>query len=699
MSVEVKTPTRTQFEHTEFQCGEKTTPELNFGGDDDRRDGKFDFKKEQDSQSKSQNFGYRKRKASHASKNDLTIQHGGYRKKRFRSESNIVLPTKFLLGGNINDPLNLNSLNDETINELLNQKTPQSSPLPTPHHRKDIEVTIPININDPLNLDSNEDASSSKKKKRNKHKRKSEDTPLPQKESEKRRGLMEALKIEIDDTFPSAPVVQEDSPQNESAKLKFKKPDTIVSPVIPQISPSSRRFRRRTLSLSDARPDQQPSQSTSRAILRTSLSPPRQSALEIEDLTPGRKFRRQVSQKSDRPQKKNQRNKKFVYGNYNRYYGYRNPEAEEDPRLACMRAEWFEGKDVLDIGCNVGHVTLTIGKRFHPRKVVGIDIDHTLIAAARKNIRNYMSSKSADVQKYPLSVPINYGPIAAPAVSQKTQSPGFPANVAFMRENYVLESDELVGLQHEEYDVIMALSLTKWIHLNFGDSGLKRFFKRIFKHLRPGGRLILEPQPWSSYKKKKKISEEIQKTFQGIQMRPAQFSDYLLSREVGFTTCEVIDIPYHKSKGFRRPIQMYRKQETAHSSPKQELLSQTSTATHSSPKQDPLSQGSTAEAHGSQKQDPLAKSIAVAHSDRKHDQLSRTTTLIQSSHEGISMEQFSQRTTISDGTSQSEIRLDITAQSENSSDLVNQPKIKVDLEVLTQSENRLDQERSNKSEK
>lgn len=69
-----------------------------------------------------------------------------------------------------------------------------------------------------------------------------------------------------------------------------------------------------------------------------------------------------------------------------------------------------------------------------------------------------------------------------------------------------MENDELVDLQHEEYDVIMALSLTKWIHLNGGDSGLKRFFRRIFKHLRPGGRLILEPQPWSSYKKKKKIS-------------------------------------------------------------------------------------------------------------------------------------------------------------------------------------------------
>lgn len=72
--------------------------------------------------------------------------------------------------------------------------------------------------------------------------------------------------------------------------------------------------------------------------------------------------------------------------------------------------------------------------------------------------------------------------------------------------NYVLESDILLELQKEKYDTILALSLTKWIHLNWGDSGLKRVFKRIYRQLRPGGRLVLEPQSWSSYKKKKKLT-------------------------------------------------------------------------------------------------------------------------------------------------------------------------------------------------
>lgn len=49
-------------------------------------------------------------------------------------------------------------------------------------------------------------------------------------------------------------------------------------------------------------------------------------------------------------------------------------------------------------------------------------------------------------------------------------------------------------------DVAMALSVTKWIHINGGDEGLRCFFAAVHAALVPGGLLVLEPQPWRSYK-------------------------------------------------------------------------------------------------------------------------------------------------------------------------------------------------------
>ncbi|XP_044089927.1 7SK snRNA methylphosphate capping enzyme [Neovison vison] len=125
--------------------------------------------------------------------------------------------------------------------------------------------------------------------------------------------------------------------------------------------------------------------------------------------------------------------------------------------------------------------------------------------------------------------------------------------------NYVLDRDELVEAQAPEYDVVLCLSLTKWVHLNWGDEGLKRMFRRIYRHLHPGGILVLEPQPWSSYGKRKTLTETIYKNYYRIQLRPEQFSSYLTSPEVGFSSYELVATPHNTSRGFQRSVYLFHK--------------------------------------------------------------------------------------------------------------------------------------------
>lgn len=422
MSVQVNTPTKTQFEH-QFSSPEKMTTkdDLNL-----RVDSKF-----------SQPWQQRKRRYSQTyRREEVTI-----RRKRIRSLAveKPVLPSKFLLGGNIEDPLNLNGLYTSEAGRILNDKTPQSSPLRTPTHRKTVEVRFPTDISDPLNLNSGDNERDlpklcKKKKRHSRHKKKDGMFISPQNNhnSEMRKDLMEALKIDID-PHPNTPT------QTDTHRQR-KVSDKIVSPVIRQTSPKKRR---RTNS--GSKPDA--SSSISRALL---ISPAKTSPVDAnKKFTSPKSFNRQASQIQKSSQNrssstsssvpaKNKKSPKFVYGNYNKYYGYRNPSFDHDYRLDCFKSEWFEGKSVLDIGCNVGHLTLSIARDFHPKKIIGIDIDQKLIAAARKNIRYYLSSNVTDTSRFPISHARTYGPIEAPPLAAKDQR--FPHNVLFMQVRHFLNN-------------------------------------------------------------------------------------------------------------------------------------------------------------------------------------------------------------------------------------------------------------------
>ncbi|GFS92758.1 probable RNA methyltransferase bin3 [Nephila pilipes] len=74
--------------------------------------------------------------------------------------------------------------------------------------------------------------------------------------------------------------------------------------------------------------------------------------------------------------------------------------------------------------------------------------------------------------------------------------------------NYVPASEDYLETQKPEFDTILCLRVTKWIHLNFGDEGIKMAFKRMFAQLRNGGHLILEFQPWFTYSTSKRITSQ-----------------------------------------------------------------------------------------------------------------------------------------------------------------------------------------------
>ncbi|XP_058129200.1 7SK snRNA methylphosphate capping enzyme bin3 [Anopheles ziemanni] len=442
---------------------------------------------------------------------------------------------------------------------------------------------------------------------------------------------------------------------------------------------------------------------------------------------------------------------RYHYGNYDRYYGYHSLNEFIDVRLKVfLRNPYlFRDKDILDIGCNVGLMTIAVAKMLHTKTITGIDVDGKLIAKARKNLANYVrlpkktmsamagrraiSTASATVtsdrqQKHehelkdedlptpnisaataPLATPMHVPELPAgdriesctddgatggtdemleglikssdsvsvatdpdesvanvakieteqPATTTLGEAAGqdepqllaedpeqakqfelkhsalvqrlrqkrhrkqfggkhqkknqhhhqhhlrhgssanqataggrgkteyahyfpisfpltmgnlsgkeyqmdigrpenkFPHNVRFKTMNYVVKDESFINNDTQQYDLILCLSVTKWIHLNYGDAGLKIAFKRMFNHLRPGGKLILEAQNWASYKKKKKLTETIFENYKNIEFFPNRFHDYLLSPEVGFSHSYPLGIPRHLSKGFRRPIQLY----------------------------------------------------------------------------------------------------------------------------------------------
>uniref|UniRef100_A0A7S0HSN5 RNA methyltransferase n=1 Tax=Hanusia phi TaxID=3032 RepID=A0A7S0HSN5_9CRYP len=232
-----------------------------------------------------------------------------------------------------------------------------------------------------------------------------------------------------------------------------------------------------------------------------------------------------------------------VKGNFNSYYGYRRanavnssigkvlrPGVWSDPRLDVLQSHFFQGKTCLDIGCNSGYLTMSIAYMFQCKSMIGIDCDASLIQHAKKVKKNI----KWDFEK-----------------EGRNKCP-----VYFHHEDFIA-SDHF---KEAKYDVITCFSVTKWVHLVYGDEGIKKMFSKCHDLLQDDGILILEPQPWRSYHNKRKVSAEIEEMYKNISIRPSQFVNETLPA-AGFVV-EDLGAPDGMSVGFTRHIYLCRKNKT-----------------------------------------------------------------------------------------------------------------------------------------
>ncbi|KAI0225312.1 hypothetical protein L0F63_002497 [Massospora cicadina] len=225
--------------------------------------------------------------------------------------------------------------------------------------------------------------------------------------------------------------------------------------------------------------------------------------------------------------------------------------------------ELFTNKQVLDIGCNSGFITTHIALHFMPKKILGIDLDPGLIEKAWSHLKFEASlldpnSDSRDAN-FPISMPLLFG-----AIPFHTKT-GFPSNVSF--ECVDVTAKEACSDMIGQVDTVLALSITKWIHLNGGDDAIKRLFRQITRILTPGGKLVLEPQPWDSYSRRSSVSETAARNYAKIKFRPEKFESYLVNHlglKLLMTTAITPDANLKSGKlqngaGFKRPIFIYQK--------------------------------------------------------------------------------------------------------------------------------------------
>lgn len=203
--------------------------------------------------------------------------------------------------------------------------------------------------------------------------------------------------------------------------------------------------------------------------------------------------------------------------------------------LASAHAEQRVGavRRVLDIGCNAAKPLIELCQFANPplEKAIGVDIDEELVQHAKTAVRAAWSQMQPDrhgdteaVYYFPACFAGLMGSLPLPP----PESHGFPQCLSLHVGDWVNAPASTAAEDAKGYDLILCLSLTKWIHLNQGDAGLVRLCMRIAKCLTPGGILAMEIQPWRSYDQARSLSRALRLAYSSLRLRPADI-EYILT--------------------------------------------------------------------------------------------------------------------------------------------------------------------------
>lgn len=237
------------------------------------------------------------------------------------------------------------------------------------------------------------------------------------------------------------------------------------------------------------------------------------------------------------------------HGNYQGYYASRSqahPSAQAanglDPRVEAL-IRWLRGqqggtapsRSILDVGCNAGKIGIQLASQLPGSALVGVDIDSKLVGQAKQSARKAglildgESNRSSEFDDHEPTANQDRKRVKSRPKQDVSQAKASASasRASFNCQDWVFADD--IPATSSQFDLVLALSVSKWIHIHHSDIGLLRFSHRLVAAMQAPATveglqneqqhkslLLFEPQPYSSYNNAKR---ELPSGVQGLRYR------------------------------------------------------------------------------------------------------------------------------------------------------------------------------------